>query len=44
MEDLHRKIAEEMKDFLGIDNPVELIQDALENSLDMHDAKIVTEK
>jgi hypothetical protein len=40
---LRRQIASEMRDALGIGEqaPVELVQDALENSLDMHHAEIV---
>lgn len=38
---LRRQIAQEMKDSLPIDAPVQLVQDALENSLDMHNAEIM---
>jgi hypothetical protein len=38
---LRRQIAEEMKDALGIDQPVANVQSALDNSLDMHHAEIV---
>lgn len=41
--ELRRQIAEEMKNSLGLSNPVNIVQSALENSLDMHNAHIEEE-